>query len=671
MSEIVKLQGGLYEFKCPPPPSREEDILFIKEKKVDQFWRPTVIPNLSKLHIRDQVKFIDRERQRFHEGVYAMINGKLTFINNLFYDHLNYMRFDGKQPFYLDHQREDFLFRQLRWESPFCKGSVIAKGRRVGETTCEITEENHRLTEDFYRHVGQISIEQKKTKKSLFEPFINSYVQRPRWLQAAYYKPNGRKPKEELKLSSDDLPPDAVLEIQLDKLYLNGWLMTSPTVVSAFDAFRMDFISADEIWKWKGISPLEFLEAQLPCFEDGGVFKGAISLLSTLGDSKDVQQAVKEGIQIYLNSDPRHLEADGFTKSGLWKYFVSAALAERDLRDRFGKINIAQAEERILKARAKYEEGTIQHTYAVRKKPLTEEEAMSTASGSTTFDNMRLQERIKIITNLPVREKPYTVGKLHPDTNDNKIHFEPTNNGDWLVAIHPKRNRRDNEDRSNRWYKDFDNKLILNKSPEGAVGYDPVRYGDKQTTSNNISKSAIIAAYKFDYFGNVDKTGRSCAGMYAGMYHVRDEDPDAAHYEYLKACMYWGFKGTHERNVDAVYKYLKAMKALDFDQKYNGVHGLWTDNRQKVIKNGVDRFQSLIKRPKVGSGEIDRLKDIPFDDLLLTAKEFDPSNTQKSDLFMANTMMVHGLERINYTDMIDEMLEDLGIDNTLNTLFLK
>lgn len=671
MSEIIKLQGGLYEYKIPSPPSREEDILFIKEKKSEQYWRPTVIPNLSKMHIRDQVKFIDQERKRFHEGVFAMINGELTYINNLFYDHLTYMRFEGKQPFYLDHQREDCYFRQLRWESPKCKGSVIAKGRRVGETMLEITESTHRLIEDFYRHVGYVSIEQKKTKKSLFEPFINSYVQRPSWISAAYYKPNGRKPKEEIKLSSDDVPPDSILDIQLDKLYLNGWLMTSPTVVSAFDGFFLSYLTGDEIWKWKGISPREFLEVQLPCFENDGAFFGAISLLSTLGDSKDVAQAIADGIFIYQNSDPRHLEADGFTKTGLWKWFVSAALAERDLRDKFGKINIAQAEERILKARAKYEEGTTQWTYAVRKKPLTEEEAMSTATGTTTFDNIRLQERINIINKLTVREKPYTTGKLYQDTSDLKVHFEPHNNGDWQVAIHPKKNRKDNEDRSNRWFKDFDNKLILNKSPEGAVGYDPVRYGDKQTTSNNVSKSAIIAAYKFDYFGNVDKFGRSCAGMYAGMYHVRDEDPDAAHYEYLKAMMYWGFKGTHERNVDAVYKYLKSMKALDFDQKYNAVHGLWTDNRQKVIKNGVDRFQSLIKRPKVGSGEIDRLKDIPFDELLLQAKEFDPKNTQKSDLFMANTMMVHGLERIVYTDMIDEMLEDLGIDNTLNTLFLK
>jgi hypothetical protein len=670
VSEIVKLKGGIYEYKIPSPPSREEDILFIKEKKKDQYWRTQTLPDMKRMGIKDKVRFIDREHDRWLNGVHFMNNGELTYINGMNYDHLTYMTFDRKKAFYLDNQRLDFYFRQLRWESPKCKGSVIAKGRRVGASMEELTEATYRLTEDFSRHVGLISIEEKKTKRSLFNPIVDSFIQRPKFMRPTYYRPNGRKPKQSLQLSSDEIPLDSDTSPDLDKIELGGWMLPATTSVSAFDAFIMQFLTADEIWKWKNISPREFLETQLPCFEDGGNFFGAISLLSTLGDTDDVMQAILDGIYIYQNSDPRNLLEDGFTQTGLWNWFISAIYAERDLKDKYGKINEDQATAKIMAERSKYEEGSIEYIHQIRRKPLTEEEAMATAEGSSTFDNVRLQDRITVIEKLPVKEKPYLRGELHEDSTTGKVHFEPTDKGYWLVSILPKKERLAGKDFSNRWTRDDNGIYHMNKSPEGSIGYDPIRYGDKQTVSKNISKSAIIARYKFDYFDNKDRFGRSCAGRYAGLYINRDEDPDAAHFEFFKAMKLWGFPGMYERQVEAVLKFIREVYALNFLLKSKGKYGLWTDNQQKVIKKGIDRFQSLIKRPKIGSDEIDRLKDVPFEELLKSAKRLDPNNTRPEDVFMANTMLEHADELITYTDLIDELMESFDEnDNALLTLF--
>lgn len=667
MSEIIKLKNGAYEYKIPSPPSREEDILFIKEKKKDQFWRTPPIPDFRRMNIREKVKYIDTDRERWVNGVHMMVNGELTYINGLHWNHLVHMTFGGKKAYYLDHQRLDFLFRQLSWEAPKCKCRVTAKGRRVGASMEETTEADYRVSEDFNRHVALVSIEERKTKETLFNPIVDSYVKKLKHMRANFYKPNGKKPKQKLLLALDDLEEDSEFQQDQDRLDLGGWIIPFPTSVSALDAFLIHYASIDEIFKWTACDPEEFLKTSLPCFDDGGVKLGLPSLLSTLGDSDDMQPAVEAGIKIYGESDVRELLPSGYTKSGCWNWFISAVFSFRSLRDKYGKINIDKATDEILKARSIYEEGSQAWIHEVRRHPLTEEEAMATALGSTTFDNIRLQDRITIINKIPTPEKPYILGELHED-DKGKVHFERTNNGNWQIAWHPKISKADKIDRSNRWYEDMNGILRMNKSPEGVIGYDPVQFGDKQTRSNNVSKSAIIGRYKFDYFDNKDKLGRSCLGQYACLYHHRDEDPEISHFEFLKALKYYGFQGVHEAQVNSVYTVFKDMHALSFLQRFNGKFGLWTDGQKKVIKKGINKFQALIKRPPIG--EHDNLKDIPFEQLLQQAKDLDPNDTRKSDIFMANTMMEHGLEKIFYTDTIDEMLEMAGADDhTLATFF--
>jgi len=373
-----------------------------------------------------------------------------------------------------------------------------------------------------------------------------------------------------------------------------------------------------------------------------------------------------------MNSDPRILMADGFTKTGLWKYFISAVCAQHVFKDKFGFINEQMAIDKIMNERSKHEEGSKDWIHEVRRNPLTEEEAMATAEGTTTFDAIRLQDRITIISKSTKSEKPYVVGRLEEDIPTGKVWFEDDTKGNWKVAIHPKKiTILEQADRSNRWTKDLNGLWKMNKSPEGAIGYDPVRYGDKQTVSNNVSKSAILAKYKFDYFGNKGLFGDSCANRYAALYHARDEDPDAPHHEAFKAAKYWGFPIMYERQVEAVLKHFKDIKALDFllMSKKDGKFGIWTDNQQKVIKKGIDRFQSYIKRPM--PGEIDWLKNIPFEELLQQAKELDPANTRVADIFMANTMLEHAMEQIIFTNLIDEANDIINGENqnVLSALF--
>lgn len=663
MAEFVKLHNGIYLYELPPMPTREEDILFFDKKKKDQYWREPVFPELKRLSMHQRIKYVELERERWSTGAWFFNHGEPTFLNGLHYDHLVNMTFKNKKAFYLDNQRRDFLFRELTWKDPFCKGRVFAKCRRYGMSMEEITEASNRGIEDYNRLVGLVSIEEKKTKKSLFNPIVDSFVKRPPWMRPIYYKPNNKKPQQSLQFTSKDINNDDDYSFYSDNNELNGTIMPSGTTASAFDAYEMDYIVADEIWKWTSASPKEFLETHLKCLEVGGKIKGLISLLSTLGDSKSQKKAIEEGIEIYRNSDPTKRDDNGFTKTGLYPYFVSAIYSKFELRDLYGFIDEGRAEEMVLNERKNHEEGSVGWINAVRREPLTEDEALATAEGTTTFDAIRIENRIKRIISLPSDQKPYIEkGELIEDTNG-RVTFEATGKGFWTIQIRPKRRLLTNEDRSNRWREDFDGFKRLSKSPEGCIGYDPVQFGEAQTTSENVSKAAIIARYRFDYFGN------NCANRYAGVWLNRDDDPDLPSYEAYKAAKYWGFPIMHEGQVAGVYKWFNEHKALDFllkDPK-RGAYGIWTDNQQKVIKHGVQRFQTYIKRPK-NKEEMDWLETIGLLPLLADAKKFDPSNTRIFDTFMANVMLEHGIELLSYSNLLDEDQADTTKRNAFQTL---
>lgn len=665
MAEVVSLHGGVYLFPLPAKPTREEDVLFYDRPKKEQYWRPPVFPDLKRMSMHQRIHYVEDQRQKWAEGAWFFNNGEATYINGLHWDHLVNMTFKNKKAFYLDNQRKDFLFRELTWKDPFCKGRVFSKCRRYGMSMEEITEATYREVEDYDRLVGLVSIEEKKTKKSLFNPIVDSFVKRPPWMRPIYYKPNNKKPQQSLQLTSKDINDDDDYSFNSTSMELNGTIMPSGTTSAAFDAYEMDYIVADEIWKWVSASPKEFLETHLKCLEVGGEIKGLISLLSTLGDSKSQKKAIEEGIEIYRNSRPDDRDANGFTKTGLYPYFVSAVYSKFALRDLYGFIDEGRATEMVLNERNNHEEGSRAWVNAVRREPLTEDEALATAEGTTTFDAIRIEKVIKKIHILrKSSDKPFIEnGELIEDSNG-RVTFEDTGKGYWTIQIKPKKRILTQEDRSNRWKEDFDGFKLLTKSPEGAIGYDPVQFADAQTTSDSVSKAAIIAKYRFDYFGN------NCANRYAGMWLNRDEDPDVPSYEAYKAAKFWGFPIMHEGQVAGVYKWFKEMKALDFllkDPK-RGTYGLWTDNQKNVIRHGVTRFQSYIKRPKTQE-EMDWLETIGLLPLLEDAKKFDPLNTRKFDTFMANVMMEHGFEMIPFSNRLEEEGADDDKKIAFSTLF--
>lgn len=655
MGKIYQLQDGLYQYELPDRP-KHEDILFFDKKKEDQYW---IAPDLSlykRMPISEKRDWVEKIRKWWKEGLWFYNKGEPVYITGLHFDFLTLHTFStldtpDKRPRFFKSHKEEFYFRDLTWKDPLCHGRIFFKPRRNGSTLMEMAEMYYRGVEDFGRQVGMMSDEFKKTQDTLFRPMVDSMIHRPKYMRAEYYKPSNRIPKKELLFNSGIVAEDEDGEVV--HTYLGGFITPKPTTVGSFDAYKLNYLVLDEIFKWTNASPKETWGSHKKVMEVAGRPIGIGSMLSTMGDSSDYESSVREGVEMYYESDPEIRDANGKTKNGCYRYFIKGVYYMNvEMADKYGDLDEEAAERAILNELANFTPGTMEYVFQQRRIPLTIEDALASATFSNIFDKKRIEAKLTILRKTPKDKLPYTEGELIED-NVGRVHWEPNSNGGpWRVHILPYMTK--DFDGSNRWEKDLDGNVILYPNPQGAVGYDSVRIAVTDATSGNLSKAAIIVGQKFDYYTPPDKLSR--ANRYCALYHLRPEDPDVPTYESYKAAKFWGFPVMIERNVEGPRKWYRDMeiKAEALMMKGDdGHYGTLIHGRNNMVNELVNIFQKYIQKPLPDSGLIDWLLEIPFDRLLSDMKDFNPKKTTLYDVMMANLQLQAGLKKIQFTNLTE------------------
>lgn len=654
-----KLLWPEYDFKLPTMPGQESDILFHKLPKKEQYWRKPRIPTdteWQQIPQSTRFLFVERERERRANGLWFFNNGQPTYITGKHYDHLTYSTFDYKAK-YLDTQRHDFYFRDLIKADKKSYGGLIIKPRRYGYTDMEVTDQTCEAIDNFDAYCGLMSDTRDKVYSTLYDKITNSYIHRPKYVRPEVLMRNGLIPKKKMLFQSGKVSKAASAnDISYNMaLSMNSKIVPKALSVMGYDGDKLHKLTMDEIWKWTSVSPQACWAKQKKCLFSGGKIIGKAMLLSTMGDDESYETAIREGIEMWHQSDPFERNKNGFTKTGLYRYFVPGwtALFDDELGyiDPYGFIDVGRATEYILNERENFEEGSLAYTFEVRKYPLTIEEALGSALSVGIFDKKRITERIEIINKIPKSDKPYIEGKLEED-NNNRVHFVPDTNEPWLVMNLPFIDTLHKVDRSNRFLV-HDNRHIAPRNPEGVFGYDPVRYMQTDTTSGSISKASIMGRYKFDYF----RSGAdNVAGQRAAFYLHRPNDPEEAHYEVIKAAKMWGFLVQFERQVESFLRLCRQpdIQMTDFLLKGpDGKFGLWTDRNQKVLKDGIDRIQKRLKQPS-HPDDMDWLQLEPFTEYLEQMSSFNPRYTTKFDALISDIMCEDGLLKINELIISDQ-----------------
>lgn len=656
MGEIVKLYKDNYHYELPDVPKNKEDILFYEYPKKDQYWRIPKFPTpfeWKRLSTREKFEIVQKDRYYWENGCWFYNNGVPTYITGMHYDHLTHQTFEFGKAKYYDSQRLDFYFRDYCTKDPKCFGMDWMKPRRYGMTAEEFTHQIYTGMNTVEKVLGMMSVVKTTTMDTLFHPMVSSYTQRPKWSKPKYNITNGKVPKTKLVLSDGKVGED-------DEDNINGGsedclktqFIPKATSVTAYDAYKLIYLTMDEVWKWKDIDPYDCYEKQKKCFVVSTTIYGKCSILSTMGDDDNYARAIDAGIKMWYDSDPRIRDNNGRTKSGLYRYFISAVYAQFDFADQYGFIDIKAATEFIMNERAKYPVGSKDYMYECRRLPLTEEEAIATANTSAIFDYKRVQAAIEILMKTPEDRYPTFYADLNELPNGRiELEKKKFGDGEWEFANLPLINS--HKDYSNRWYVDESGQIQLYSNAQGCIGYDPVRFSEGDTTSNNLSNAAIIARQKFDYFGN------GAENQYVALYNKRPDTTEDAHYECYKLSKFLGFPVMFERNVQGFKKRMTELYMVSalLKSPYDGIMGIITSKGGKVVKDGVDYLQTYWKAPKTiqEMNHEDYLAMTPFLRFLKEAQTFDPKKTTIFDIMMANIMMEIGLQQIKKTHLNDNI----------------
>lgn len=656
MGQIITLQD-VYKYELPAvPPDRE--IWYHDLPKGEQYWKTPAakkfkwlnergeIRNVKQMTERDRVDYIEYWRDKWENGLWFMCNGEPTYMTGMHIDHLVFNKFKNKHFIYLDSQKERFYFRDLTNKERLCDGRVWAKGRRVGITAEQITANIRCLLEDYSNNTAVQSDTHEKAKSTLLSKIIETYIKRVDWMREVFYSSNGKVPRASLELI------DVTLRVD-DDYPLGGTARAFPSTPKAIDGEEFMLVTMDELSKWMDVSPYETYEINKKTIINPDK-RGKLDALSTTGDSKEAQKAVKDWHKLIADSNPRVLNENGQTNSGLWVWFVSyihsLELLEKipEIKDKFGNINKEMAEEYIWRDVKKYPKDSKEYIYALYKQPMELRHTLLTPTGQGYFPKIRITNRLDELRGLPNDRKPYVRGRFeYTDSTMNNVYFEEDEYGHWLVALHPYYSVEKNIDTRNRFRK-IQGVFFPPVNPEFAFGYDPIRYKKEDTTSNSLSEAAIIIAKKFDYFGSGD------SNRYAALYLHRPDDPSDANKECIKAAKYYGAAGMHERVIETVKTDFVEANCLPFlmINPKDGLHGIWIDNQGKVVKNALDWMVAKFSPPKTDD-DIDQIAEMPFEDCLTDMDAFDIGNTTRFDTMMAMIELEHALKNMVFTNTTD------------------
>jgi hypothetical protein len=644
MGNIILLQDT-YPFQLPSEPNDEKKILYHDRKKADQFWERPALPNFRSMSKQEKTRYIDEERRRLTEGLHMFINGELVWITPVHYDFLMYSNLPefSEPPRYYNSQRLDFYFQEFVELDINCFGEIVIKPRRYGYTAMVITRIIHKAMSDFGINIGLASMDLYKAKTTLFRPMIDSFFTRPKYTRPEVYAPGGKAPQTELRFRkniitrSDEEDED---EIQIgEDSGLRSWISPRPTTAKTFDGHKWHFVVKDEIFKWTEARPYNTWQITKETLQVGGRIIGKAALFASMGDDETCDNAVEDGIKLWSESNYNDRNKYGRTTSGLYRWFIPAYAAFEMFMDKYGNCNEALAKEYLLEERSKFEEGSLEYLYHVRKYPFTPEEAMSSAENSSVFSAARLQAQRNRINSYGAK-KPYTIGNFEIDTQTDKVIFEPMQKGMWKMAynIH--------KDARNRC-PNVNGKILLPRNIEGVIGNDPTRTAEN--VSGHLSMNAAYVYQKFDYFG----TGN--AGKLLAQLYGRHEDTKVFNEQLRRASLYYGYPLMTERQVTSTYDHFvdAGMKHFLLKSEYDKATGLWM--KGNVIDDGLDLIQDLIKKPE--SGMEDLLEYINFEELIHSLRYFDKTKSTKFDPVMALICTVIGAKQIKYTVVSQAQIE--------------
>ena len=415
--EAIELHGLLVVL--PKKPKRSE-ILFHDQPKAMQMWRRIPMPKeLQMVRSMDEwfenppefrkkfSGYIEKEFERRRNGVWFYNNGVPTYITGRHYMLLQWSNIDIGAPYYLAFQREIFLHMAACEADPRCVGQLYTKCRRSGYTNICSSVLVDEATQVKDKLLGIQSKTGKDSQENIFMkkvvPIFKSYpfffkpiqdgTTNPR-MELAFREPSKRITKNNKTSYKGDA--------------LNTIINWKNTTNNAYDGEKLHILYLDEAGKWE--KPVDIREAwriERTCLIVGKKVVGKALVGSTVNP---MDKGGSEYKALWEDSNPNERNANGRTKTGLYRIFVPAYEALEGFFDKYGQPvvddpaspvdgidgdTIEQGSKTYLKnERDSLKDDASELNEVVRQFPFTEEEAFRDSIEGSLFNVGKIYQQI-------------------------------------------------------------------------------------------------------------------------------------------------------------------------------------------------------------------------------------------------------------------------------------
>jgi len=562
--EIIEI-GGI-DIQLPKPP-KDIEIINHDQPSNMQMWRRLPVPEeLRRIRSMDEwfempsdfkkrfSSYIEKEFERRRNGLWFWNNGERVYITGRHYMMLQWSKMDIGYASYLEFQRRLFLHFAACEADPRSMGQMYTKCRRSGYTNMSAAILVDEATQVKDKLLGIQSKTGKDAQENIFMkkvvPMFKSYpfffkpiqdgTTNPR-MELAFREPSKRITKNNKTSNKGEA--------------LNTIINWKNTTNNAYDGEKLHMMYLDESGKWE--KPTDIREAwriERTCLIVGRKIIGKCLMGSTVNP---MDKGGKQYKELWRDSDPEDRNANGRTKTGLYRLFIPAYEALEGFFDKHGNPIVEDPEEPVetidgdfvsigaktyLKnEREAFKNDARELNEFIRQFPFTVDEAMRDSIEGSTFNVGRIYEQIQY--NDELYPNPVVKGNFSwkDGVQDSEVVFSPNPQGRWMIAWMPKPEER------NKYVIKYGKKYPANDHI-GVGGVDS--YDLDSTVDNRGSKGACHLYNKFSM--------AAPANMFVAEYASRPPLAKIFYEDILMAAVFYGYPLLIENNKYGIVRHFEA-----------------------------------------------------------------------------------------------------------------
>ena len=590
--EVIELSGLVIVLPAQPP---EKEIAGYGRPNDMQVWERVDMPSeLSRIKSMDEwgemprefrqkfSPYIEEEFRRRREGFWFFRNGIPTYITGRHYMMLQWTRMDIGYPSFLLFQRDIFLHLAACEADPRCIGQLYTKCRRSGYTNIcssvlldEATQVKDKL----------LGIQSKTGKDAQENIFMKKVVQMFRYYPF-FFKPiqdGTTNPRMELAFREPSKRITKNNKTATKGEALNTVINWKNTTNNAYDGEKLHLLYLDEAGKWE--KPTDIRDAwriQRTCLIVGKRIVGKAMVGSTVNP---MDKGGKEYKDLWRDSDPEDRNANGRTRSGLYRLFIPSYESLEGFFDEYGRPVIEDPIEPIQgldnevvsmgsKTFLKNERESLKNDPSelneiTRQFPFTTDEAFRDSIEGSLFNVGKIYEQVQY--NDELFPNPIVRGNFiwKNGEQDTEVVFKPDRQGRFKVAWMPPADLRN--------VKKFErNKRIAPNAELGVGGVDS--YDLDVTVDGRGSKGALHLYNKFHM--------EHPSNMFVVEYASRPPLAKIFYEDVLMAAVFYGYPILIENNKYGIARYFES-RGYDGYLMERPAHTLSANSKVNVKTKGI------------------------------------------------------------------------------------